>query len=147
MNDIRKNYLSRANHYLYEDDSDSLDFEVNTDDNKELEVSGDVDSVSPDQIDFVADFWNAGKANEKGFTEKDANPEQLAKGIDVEMKEHTTNNELAKKIALDHLAEFEFYYDALEKMENELKAEQGETSEENDETEENNEPEKTEDNE
>ena len=46
--------------------------------------------------------------------------EQLIKGIRVE-KEHTDNPEVARKIALDHLEENPFYYQYLDKMEEELK--------------------------
>jgi hypothetical protein len=46
--------------------------------------------------------------------------EQLIKGIRVE-KEHTDNPEVARKIALDHLYENPFYYEYLDKMEEELK--------------------------
>ena len=41
---------------------------------------------------------------------------QLEKGIKVEM-EHTSNEESAKKIALDHLAEVPDYYDKLKQVE------------------------------
>ena len=41
---------------------------------------------------------------------------QLEKGIKVEM-EHTSNEESAKKIALDHLAEDPDYYDKLKQVE------------------------------
>lgn len=47
--------------------------------------------------------------------------EQLIKGIKVEM-EHTNNPEVARKIALDHLLENPFYYEYLDKMEDELKS-------------------------
>lgn len=47
--------------------------------------------------------------------------EQLIKGIKVEM-EHTDNPEVARKIALDHLHENPFYYEYLDKMEEELKS-------------------------
>ena len=43
-------------------------------------------------------------------------PEQLAKGIKVEL-EHTDDIEIAKEIAKDHLIENSNYYDYLEKME------------------------------
>jgi hypothetical protein len=46
--------------------------------------------------------------------------EQLIKGIKVEM-EHTDNPEVARKIALDHLEENPFYYQYLDKIEEELK--------------------------
>jgi conjugal transfer/entry exclusion protein len=41
---------------------------------------------------------------------------QLEKGIKVEM-EHTSNEESARKIALDHLAEVPDYYDKLKEVE------------------------------
>ena len=59
------------------------------------------------------DSWE-GKGN--NLSEKDVDKKQLSKGIKVE-KEHTSNDELAKKIAIDHLSEFPDYYDRLEKME------------------------------
>ena len=48
----------------------------------------------------------------------DSNPDELKKGIKVEM-EHTTDKELAEKIAKHHLAEFPDYYTRLLKMEKE----------------------------
>jgi hypothetical protein len=47
------------------------------------------------------------------------NPKELTWGIKVEM-EHTTNKEVAKKIAKDHLDEFPDYYTNLIKMERKL---------------------------
>jgi predicted Zn-dependent protease len=47
---------------------------------------------------------------------------QLEAGTEVEM-EHTSNRDIARKIALDHLDEFENYYIALKEMEDKLKAE------------------------
>lgn len=44
-------------------------------------------------------------------------PEQLRIGIEVEKKEHTNDEGLAKKIALDHLDEDPFYYSKLTKAE------------------------------
>jgi hypothetical protein len=58
----------------------------------------------------------AGRANEKGFSVEDADPDELAMGIKVEM-EHTGNKDLAQRIALDHLAEADKYYSALKEME------------------------------
>ena len=43
------------------------------------------------------------------------NPQELAKGIEVEM-EHTTSKETAEIIAKQHLAEDEHYYSKLEKI-------------------------------
>lgn len=58
-----------------------------------------------------------GKADKK--KPSDFDPETIAKGIKVEL-EHTDDPELAKEIVLDHLTEFEDYYEALDKMEKEL---------------------------
>lgn len=41
---------------------------------------------------------------------------QLAKGVKVE-REHTTNELIAREIALDHISEFPDYYDRLAKVE------------------------------
>ena len=65
-------------------------------------------------------FIKAGRANEKGFTEKDADPKELARGIEIEY-EHTTDKNVARRIAMDHLAEYPDYYQRLDKMENEAK--------------------------
>ena len=66
---------------------------------------------------FVS-FMTSGFATEKGITETNVDSKQLKKGIKIE-QEHTKNNsiDLARKIALDHLAEIPNYYDLIEKME------------------------------
>jgi len=61
-----------------------------------------------------------GLADKKEFKETDANPDELAKGKEVE-KEHTKDENIATKIALDHLAEIPDYYSRLKKMEDEAK--------------------------
>lgn len=63
------------------------------------------------------DMIGGGLADKKKDEEFD--PKQLRKGIKVEM-EHTNDPMLAKEIATDHLVEYPYYYDALEKMEKEL---------------------------
>lgn len=63
-----------------------------------------------------------GLADKKNITEKDVDPKELEMGIKVEM-EHTGDKEIAKKIALDHLAEIKDYYTRLAKMEQEAEAE------------------------
>jgi len=65
-----------------------------------------------------------GLADELGITEADVDPKQLAMGIDIEF-EHTDDAELAKQIALDHLAEIPDYYSRLKKMEDEAEAPKG----------------------
>lgn len=59
-----------------------------------------------------------GLSVKKKFTEKDADPKQLKMGIKVE-HEHINDDDVAKKIALDHLAEIPDYYTRLDKMEKE----------------------------
>jgi hypothetical protein len=66
--------------------------------------------------DILGSVLGAGRAKEKGFEEKDADSKELAMGIKVE-SEHTTNPLIAKRIALDHLAEIKDYYTRLKKME------------------------------
>lgn len=62
--------------------------------------------------ELLGGFIGAGRSVEKNITEKDVDPKQLEIGIEVEY-EHTTIKEVAKKIALDHLAEKEDYYSLL----------------------------------
>jgi hypothetical protein len=63
-----------------------------------------------------------GNADKKNFKEEDADPIELAKGLDVE-REHTADPTIAKKIALDHLSEkgLEKYYTNLINMEKAIK--------------------------
>jgi hypothetical protein len=80
--------------------------------------------LEPDDLEeiiysILSSFFSEGKSK----SGVQVNDEQLAKGIKVEM-EHTTNAEIAKKIALDHLAENPAYYDYLEEMEKEMKEEE-----------------------
>lgn len=65
-----------------------------------------------------------GKAAKEGFAAKNADPKQLEMGIKIEM-EHTDNPAIAKKIAIDHLAEFSTYYTGLKKLESQLKKQAG----------------------
>lgn len=67
-------------------------------------------------------YKKAQRAVEKGIVEKDVDPKELEKGIEVEL-EHTDDKEEAKKIALDHLAEFDDYYTRLIKMETDAEKE------------------------
>ena len=59
---------------------------------------------------------SGGRSAEQDFTEDEADPEQLKMGIEVEL-EHTDDKDVAKKIALDHLAEMDDYYTKLKEME------------------------------
>jgi len=49
-------------------------------------------------------------------TPKDFDPDALAKGQKIEM-EHTSDPDMAKEIAIDHLTEDKKYYDKLETIE------------------------------
>ena len=64
-------------------------------------------------------FHNDGKAKARGVTESDVPADQLEKGTVVE-KEHTPDANMARRIAVDHLAESPVYYKELEKMETKL---------------------------
>ena len=52
------------------------------------------------------------------LTPADVDPQQLEQGIKIE-REHTDDPELAKEIALDHLAEDPQYYTKLKEIEHE----------------------------
>ena len=57
-------------------------------------------------------------AAKHGVSEKEI-IDQVTKGAKIE-HEHTTDNDIAKEIARDHLVEHPFYYDFLEDMEKEM---------------------------
>jgi hypothetical protein len=67
---------------------------------------------------ILGSILGTGQAKKEKFTEKDADEKELKLGIKVEM-EHTKNKAIAKRIALDHLAELPDYYTRLLKMEKE----------------------------
>ena len=77
-----------------------------------------------EELDFVKVFVNEGRAKEKGLKEEDVDPKELEMGIEVEY-EHTSDKQVAKRIALDHLAELPDYYTRLKKMEEDGKKELG----------------------
>lgn len=64
-----------------------------------------------------ADQMPGGEADE--MCPQQFDPEALCRGLMVEL-EHTDSPMTALEIAMDHLAEYECYYDALEEMEKEL---------------------------
>ena len=69
-------------------------------------------------LSTFVEFLANGRANEKNISEDSVDPKELKLGISVEY-EHTTDKETAKRIALDHLAEFDDYYTRLKIMEKE----------------------------
>lgn len=60
-------------------------------------------------------FENKSKPGE-ALPKKDADPKELAMGIEAEMKEHNKSRKEAEKIALQHLKEDEKYYSKLKKI-------------------------------
>jgi len=84
------------------------------------EIDGYIETNDDSNIDElnINLIMNAGKSIENHFTEDDADPEQLSMGVIVEM-EHTSDKDISKKIALDHLSEIPDYYTRLRKMEEE----------------------------
>jgi hypothetical protein len=79
--------------------------------------------IEPDDFEaevykILGSFVGYGRAKDKKLDEKKVDKEQLKMGIKVEM-EHTNNPTIAKRIALDHLAEISDYYTRLKKMEEE----------------------------
>lgn len=79
-----------------------------------------IDEMKPnlEGIDYETEFALAGFSNKYPNVKIDL--AQVEKGIKVEM-EHTSNKQVALKIALDHLAEISNYYDLLEEMEDKAK--------------------------
>jgi hypothetical protein len=53
---------------------------------------------------LATNFLFGGRANEEGFSGADADPSELAMGIEIE-KEHSPDVSVRARIALDHLAE------------------------------------------
>jgi len=95
-------------------------------DDKEFHAWAESQGIETDEAEAAAyalaskyvAFVFGGKS--KGVPPKGIDPEQLRMGIEVE-KEHIDDPAAQAKIACDHLHEFKFYYDALNKMESELK--------------------------
>lgn len=90
-------------------------------DEKDVHDPAEEIGVDPHKLEnaiynLSSSFFNAGRFNKSGKKESDFDPKQIAMGIKVEM-EHTTNKDIAKRVALDHLAEISDYYTRLKKME------------------------------
>ena len=79
-----------------------------------------INKIDDGPINFTKSFMQAGRAVQKSIDESSVDQEQLNMGIQVEF-EHTDNRDIAKKIALDHLAEISDYYIRLRKMEDEAR--------------------------
>ena len=132
------NILNKVNKYLVEADEKNLKqkifdfFKKNPKPEDEAGVHKFAEELGMNTHKFeeaiyavLGSFFGAGFAKRDGFTEKDADPEQLKMGIKVEM-EHTSDPLIAKRIALDHLTEIKDYYTRLAKMEKEAGVEESE---------------------
>lgn len=64
----------------------------------------------------AAALLTGGKAEQAHKQPKDFNPKSIRKGMKVE-REHTTNRNVQREIAMDHLTEDPHYYEKLQKME------------------------------
>ena len=135
------------NDYIKEDDDDGEDKELSKEEVKDLnskifnyfvdnpyksdedyhnfaeKLGVNVHEVEKIAYQIVSTFSAGGFAKSKGVTEKDVDAKELKMGIDIEM-EHVDKKSpfakmIAKRIALDHLAEFggSDYYTLLKKME------------------------------
>lgn len=71
---------------------------------------------------ILTSFLSNGRFNESGKSEDDIYKKEIEMGIKVEA-EHTNYPMMARRIALDHLAEIPDYYTRLKKMEDEGKKE------------------------
>jgi len=105
--------------------SEIMDFFADNPKPNDSEVHALAEKLGLEPDDFETHIYfilgsvlGTGKAKEKKITEKDVDSKELAMGIKVEM-EHTKNKAIAKRIALDHLAELKDYYTRLKKMEGE----------------------------
>lgn len=65
---------------------------------------------------IAAELLRGGRSSEMELDVATVDPQQLEMGVEIEY-EHTTNPAIAKKIALDHLAELPDYYTRLQQME------------------------------
>lgn len=77
--------------------------------------------VEAEIYSILSSFITKGRYNESGKIEAEIPEDELKMGIEVE-HEHTTDKVMARRIAMDHLAEFPDYYSRLKKMEDEAKA-------------------------
>lgn len=134
--EITKKPRSATNDFVYE--------AVSTFNNNQLDKERTVDSdpfKTEDDVNVLKNFLTelnineddecpdtTGEADKKEISAKDVHPEELMMGIKVEM-EHTQDKQLAKQIALDHLAELPDYYSRLKKMEKKGKEEINEEDE------------------
>jgi len=85
----------------------------------------DAEEAAYELATAAAGFFLGGKS--KGGEPEGLDPKELEMGIKVE-KEHTDDEDVARKIALDHLTEIPDYYTRLKKMEDEAKGGKNESS-------------------
>ena len=116
------------------DDQDVADEDepVNVGDVEPEDNDGDSDVEGGEEEGEIAADMGFEDSIEGGLADdampSDFDPEQIAKGIKVEM-EHTEDPHKALEIAMDHLTEISDYYDRLEAMEAEAKGDDAEAPE------------------
>lgn len=132
MQNIKNNKLAKAINKQMDKKAAYPFYEMVKDNNTPLYQPNDPIGVQSDEhnttieemkpnlegVDYVNEFALAGLSNKYPDVKIDLG--QLEKGIKVEM-EHTSNKQVALKIALDHLAEISNYYDLLAEMEDKAK--------------------------
>lgn len=97
-------------------------------DDTEVHKFAEDNNIEPDKLEeaiysILSTFISSGLSRKKDITQDNVDSKQLAMGIKVEL-EHVNPKApcakiIAKKIALDHLAEMGDYYTKLKRMENE----------------------------
>ena len=95
------------------------------------EIAGQMDAKDSEKLiqdagkgDYdLGALMKDGLAAKAGLKPEDFDPKQLEMGIRVETEEHSANRDVAQKIAMDHLAEYNDYYTALDEMEKKLESE------------------------
>jgi hypothetical protein len=96
-----------------------------------IHTLSDVLGISPHDVEaeiysILSSFMANGRYNESGKIEAEIPEDELKAGIEVEY-EHTTDKVMARRIAMDHLAEIpgtgnnDGYYSLLKKMEDSAK--------------------------
>ena len=81
-------------------------------DDKEIHKMAEDFGIDPDEMEnkvysLLIDLFNAGKFKENPI---EPNEEELKKGIEYELETHTKSEAIARKLALDNLANNEKFY-------------------------------------
>jgi hypothetical protein len=135
--DMKENIINKIDNFLNEKEEkadikvkimDFLKKNPNPEDSK-VHTFADDNNIEPDKLEaniysILTSFLSNGRFNESGMSEDDIDKKELEMGIKVEA-EHTNYPAMARRIAMDHLAEFPDYYTRLKKMEDDAKKAHG----------------------